>query len=301
MKSSNTSTVPMSFMSRSKPWTESEEEYLVDSWGNVSIDSIAHHLKRSKTAVIIRARRLGLGAFRNNNDRGISKHQLFRSIGYSQSSGYMACSWVKNRGLPIHRIKCNESYWDMVYIDEFWEWAYKNQSFLDFSKFEKYALGPEPEWVAAKRSADYRKSIKFKKSPWTALEDEKLKKLLKEHKYGYKELSEILNRTDGAIQRRICDLGIKDRPIKADNRNKWSEAEYMGIYDCIKSLPAADVQEVRHGRWIAENKRIKSTMYICSACSKIAYDTPCGSAKHISKKQCKLRYCPHCGTKMDKE
>ena len=224
----------MSSTRKKKKWNEAEEEYLAERWGNVSIDSLAHHLQRSKNAVIIRAQRLGLGPFRDNNERGISKHQLFVALGYRSGDSYKKISWIQNRGLPIHRIKCNNSYWEMVYINEFWEWAYKNQSFLDFSKFEKYALGPEPDWVKEKRSSDYRRSLQVKKTPWTSAEDAKLQKVLKEHKYGYRELSKMFQRTEGAIVRRISELNIKDYPIKADNHNRWSQEDYQMLGEFIK-------------------------------------------------------------------
>lgn len=35
----------------------------------------------------------------------------------------------------------------IIYLDEFWKWAEKNRSFLDFSKMEPLALGKEPGWV----------------------------------------------------------------------------------------------------------------------------------------------------------
>ena len=224
----------MSLTRKKKKWTEAEQEYLAESWGSISIDSLARHLQRSKTAVIIRAQRLGLGPFRDSNE-GISKHQLFVALGYRGGNFYKNISWIQNRGLPIHKIKCNNSCWEMIRIDEFWKWAYKNQSFLDFSKFEKYALGPEPDWVKEKRSSDYRRSLQVKKTPWTPAEDEKLRKVLKEHKYGYRELSKMFQRTEGAIVRRISDLNIKDLPIKVDNHNRWSQEDCEMLGEFIKN------------------------------------------------------------------
>ena len=60
----------------------------------------------------------------------------------------------------------------------------------------------------------------------------------------------------------------------------------------IDSIPAADVAPVRHGRWIKENSRKKSYLWICSNCRKIAYF--CGGAG-----KCAYQYCPNCGARMD--
>jgi hypothetical protein len=45
----------------------------------------------------------------------------------------------------------------------------------------------------------------------------------------------MLRRTEGAIQRRLCDLGVKDRPIKADNHIRWTQDELIQLGDLIKS------------------------------------------------------------------
>lgn len=217
----------------SRIWTTEEVEYLIDTYGNKSIESIANYLGRSKIAVVEKAQRVGLGSFFSNSTRCIPINTLSKFIG-SGSGGYIKISWVRNRNLPIHKLKRLNKTFEVIYLDEFWEWAYNNQSILDFSKFEKYALGPEPKWVDEKRNRDITHGLKFKKTPWTKLEDDRLKLLLNKNKYSYSELSTLLNRTTGAIQRRICDLNIKERPIKADNHSLYSKEEYDILCKMIK-------------------------------------------------------------------
>lgn len=77
----------------------------------------------------------------------------------------------------------------------------RNKDFLDFSNFEKNALGKEPDWVKDKRKEDKEKSRKYKTTPWTVQEDEKLKYYLKQFKYSCMELSKLLMRTEGAIKK----------------------------------------------------------------------------------------------------
>ena len=57
--------------------------------------------------------------------------------------------------------------------------------------------------------------------------------------------------------------------------------------DKIKSIPAADVEPVRHGRWETNSDRPDSL--ICSVC-KCGFDM----WKHDPH-----NFCPNCGTKMD--
>lgn len=217
-------------------WTTEEVEYLTSAWGNVSVKNITKHLSRSVYSVLNKVNKLKLGTFLSCGERYVTLSYLSEAVYGNQSSGgYIKISWAQNRGLPLHTICRQKEKFEVVYIDEFWEWAYKNQSFLNFSKFEKYYLGVEPDWVDKKRRTDIRHSHKFITSPWTTVEDERLKKFLAEHKYSYRELSILLNRTEGAIQRRILDLDIKERPVKADNHIPWSEEEFEILGEMIKN------------------------------------------------------------------
>lgn len=218
-----------------KRWSSEEIEYLQEGWGNTSIPFLAKQLKRTVTAVTVMAQKLGLGSFLDNNDEYITFHNLTVALGLGgASNSYKKISWVKNRGLKTHRVTRKNQTFEMISVDEFWKWAYENQAFLDFSKFEKYALGPEPEWVSEKRKNDTIRSTKITMLPWSEGEDLRLRRYLKEHKYSYKQLSEMLHRTEGAIQRRILDLKIKERPIKADNHIKWTDDEYFRLGEMIK-------------------------------------------------------------------
>ncbi len=114
----------------------------------------------------------------------------------------------------------------MIDIDEFWKWAEDHKEFLDFSKFEEYSLGKEPAWVKVKRRADFEKlqSQGAHNEAWTTTIDQKLKRMLSQHKYTYRDLSKELNRSEGAIKRRILDLGLKERPVRNKTR-MWTEEE----------------------------------------------------------------------------
>ena len=53
------------------------------------------------------------------------------------------------------------------------------------------------------------------------------------------------------------------------------------IFAAIQAAPAADVQEIRRGRWVDDE-----TAYICSVCF------------HSSPNGAKWNYCPNCGASM---
>ena len=59
------------------------------------------------------------------------------------------------------------------------------------------------------------------------------------------------------------------------------------VLDLLDNLPSADVEPVRHGRWIADLTNPYGMRYICSECD--------------VKRRFRSNYCPNCGAKMDKE
>lgn len=69
--------------------------------------------------------------------------------------------------------------------------------------------------------------------------------------------------------------------------------EVQWIDECIKNAPAADVQEVRHGKWLYEDSDIGWTDYKCSDCGNII--------STVAQDEDLYSYCPYCGAKMDKE
>lgn len=229
-------------MGQARNWTREEEIYLEEHWGTLPIDTIANNLGRSRDAIIVKAQRLGLGAFLESGDY-VTWNQLLKTIGMSDTA-YKDISWVRNRGCPVKRQKVGKNTYRVIRLDNFWKWAEKNQGLLDFSKFEENALGKEPGWVKEKRHNDFRQSRRITMTPWTSAEDAKLIRLVKMQKYTFPELSKKLRRTEGAIRKRLSDLGVKEHPVKLDNHTKWTDEEYLELGEMIKAgLPCEEIAE----------------------------------------------------------
>ncbi|MEY8357739.1 hypothetical protein AALA99_01785 [Anaerotruncus colihominis] len=200
-----------------KRWTPEDEVILCECWGTMTVAGLCKKLNRSKNAVMMKVNRLGLPPYLESGEY-ITMRQLILALGYSGSSdSYKIKSWIQNRGFPVRNKRHTKKVVRVVFLDEFWKWAEKNRSFLDFSKMEPLALGAEPEWVAEQRRKDFQAFAIQRKDPWTPEEDGRLKILVEQQRYGYAELSEMLRRSAGAIQRRCTDLSLKARPVKADN------------------------------------------------------------------------------------
>lgn len=97
-------------------------------------------------------------------------------------------------------------------------------------------------------------------------------------------------------QKELCPLGTYGKKyVDSYNREKFDD--WQEIIDGIESVPAADVAEVKHGKWIEVQKENIWNDIVpvleCSACGKYTVGT-----RGIMTKS---NYCPNCGAKMDLE
>lgn len=78
-------------------------------------------------------------------------------------------------------------------------------------------------------------------------------------------------------------------------RNIRREAIDIIVDLCIRSAPAADVQEIKHGEWIKMDIIPDDVDYYCSECRNFI-DIATGRETPIDRD---FFYCPYCGAKMD--
>lgn len=208
----------------SRPWAKEEVDYLESHWGEKSITQIAKYLNRSINGIKCKAVRLELGRHIHSGDY-ITLHQLLIGLGLGSNYGYLTMR-LKRDGFPIHYKKSINKGYAIVYIDEFWKWMKNNKQKLSFARFEKGALGKEPNWVDEKRRADLKNPARVNHNkPWSTKDDNKLIFMCKQNRYTYKDIAKELNRTEGAVKRRLHDLSVPYRPIPLDNHIKWTAEE----------------------------------------------------------------------------
>ena len=68
--------------------------------------------------------------------------------------------------------------------------------------------------------------------------------------------------------------------------DKFTDEILLIFVNALKTVPAADVQEVKHGKWVHDTG-IWSNFEMCSLC------------KRWTKSSMEYDYCPNCGAKMD--
>ena len=89
-------------MGRGKNWTKEEKQYLADSWGSVSLKTIAKNLGRSEDAIINMKVRMGIGRFLNNGEY-VSYCQLLQAL-YGLDNAQSAYRIPKRGGgIPVKK------------------------------------------------------------------------------------------------------------------------------------------------------------------------------------------------------
>ena len=65
-----------------------------------------------------------------------------------------------------------------------------------------------------------------------------------------------------------------------------------------EELEELKAQLPKRGEWVEENRRPRSSQFVCSECHRTAYD-PQPTRDKAWRKRCRYAYCPNCGAKME--
>lgn len=244
-------------------WSQSEIEYLSEQWGTKSILAISKKLGRSPNAIKLKAYKLKLGSFLNSGDY-VSLNQIYAILGMLGGGEWRNRNWIERYDFPVRYRRVENNRFRVVYIEDFWEWAFAHQSRMDFTRLEENSLGAEPEWVKKKRKADFEKLFAISKSAtsakWTPAEDEKLLSMLKAYKYTTEEIAQSLLRSESAVIRRISTIKTPYRPLRNDSHaTPWTEEEKATVVTMIKNhsnYPAISKAMDRHSE-----KAIRGLVY----------------------------------------
>lgn len=212
-------------------WTFEEEEYLKENWGKKSILIIMEKLDRSESALNTKIYKMGLGPFKENL-AGVTLGELASALNKSVNCVY---NYIRLYGLPYETIQSSSvKRIKYVNLDKWWKWLKKNRDKVDFTLFERFSLGTEPEWVERQRAADqYDKYKKNRYKEWTPYEIALLKKMLSEFKYTTEEIARELERSPIAVLAKIRKLGILLRPIIKETKKPYWTAAELDLLECL--------------------------------------------------------------------
>lgn len=204
-----------------KNWTKEEEEILKELWGDKTPSSIAKKLKRTETAIVIRAKKLKLGPY-------YQEYLTFSNIADLLGLDPHCISRIwKSKGLKYKKYK--NKY--LVKVENLLKFMKENQELWDSRKLEPLILGKEPKWLKEKREFD-KTQPKNKFVKWTPTQDNMLITYLR--KYNYEEIGELLGRSRRSIERRVARLKEKGK-LPKNIMVPWTkkEDEYLIEMDKI--------------------------------------------------------------------
>lgn len=123
-----------------RSWTEQEDNYLIKKYLSQSTAITAKRLNRSVESIKHRAARLGLNHYLDNMSARIVSKCFNVDLRVIKR-------WIEKYDLPVDRIKDSTRY----SIDPvlFWKWAENHKDIINWSKYERRSIAPEPAWVAS--------------------------------------------------------------------------------------------------------------------------------------------------------
>ena len=93
------------------------------------------------------------------------------------------------------------------------------------------------------------------------------------------------------------DMDELEKALRYD-RDQYVKGYEDGKRDAAAAIEDLQAQLPKRGEWVEENRRPRSSQFVCSECHRTAYD-PQPTRDKAWRKRCRYAYCPNCGAKME--
>ena len=187
-------------MGQGKKWSGSEINYLNEHWGKSTLSNLSIQLKRTKIAVLLKAKRIKLGAS-TRADEYMTANQVAILLNVDR---HTVGRWIQNHNLKaVNKIMLFKRLFTLIKHYDLCKWLKNNQNRFDSRKIELFGLGYEPSWLQEKRKGD-KKLPKNRFKKWTALEIQRI--IIYSEDMKYKEIAKLMDRSYNSIDRKFCRL-----------------------------------------------------------------------------------------------
>lgn len=185
-----------------KEWTDKEVEYLEKFYNRRGVDYIAKKLKRTKNSVKRKAQRLGYNAY-------VCEELYLKTVAKCFNSDIAVVKrWIDKFGLPCRYVQRGQITCGLIDGKEFWKWADTHRDIIPWSKYERYTILPEPEWINSVminyKVKSHRKRITQQEKSYVIYQ--------RKSGHSFKEIAESLGRTEDAVKHIW-----RSRPLEKEN------------------------------------------------------------------------------------
>jgi hypothetical protein len=187
-------------MGRGKEWSESDINYLDENWGKVTLAYLSTKLKRTKKAVVLKSKRLKLGAS-TRADEYMTARQVSVLLNIDC---HTVLRWVEKHNLKaVRKVMLYKREFILIKYYHLLRWLKNNQNRFDSRRIDSSNFGYEPLWLQDKRKKDKELPKKrFRK--WTPFEIQRIIELSKNMKY--KDIAKTMNRSHNSIEKKFGRL-----------------------------------------------------------------------------------------------
>ena len=167
-----------------REWTKQEESYMEKKYLKQPVEETAYRLNRSISSVEHKASRMKL----NHYTDGLNARTVANCFGVDTR---VVIRWINKFELPCRKVECSNQTRYIIENDEFWKWAEQHKEIINWSKYERMSLFPEPKWLYD--TIKNYKTVKTRQK-YTEYEIVRIKSML--HKgLSYREIANQLGRS----------------------------------------------------------------------------------------------------------
>ena len=114
----------------------------------------------------------------------------------------------------------------------------------------------------------------------------------------------LAGEVDNLVLQSCVKVGCHVDKDELEKALRYDRDQYVKGYEDGKRDAAAAIEDLqaqlpKRGEWIEENRRPRSSQFVCSECHRTAYD-PQPTRDKAWRKRRRYAYCPNCGADMRK-
>lgn len=123
-----------------REWTEWEVKYLEKKYVGQPVERTARKLNRSINSVKRKAAKLDLNHYTNF----LSAKVVAKCFNVDTK---VVIRWIDKFDLPCKKVVCSNQTRYLIEGSKFWKWAENNKDIINWSKYERMSILPEPKWL----------------------------------------------------------------------------------------------------------------------------------------------------------